>query len=111
MDNPYIYCKGTTEVDGIRIITSNEIYLFRKVPDYLKPVFSNLDNPTRQLISSYEKFLNNDPYCNEELREIKETLSDEIFTLVKAAGYLYWVEENKETTEQKELQHFFFTCS
>ena len=111
MDNPYIYCKGTTEVDGIRIITSNEIYLFRKVPDYLKPVFSNLDNPTRQLISSYEKFLNNDPYCNEELREIKETLSDEIFTLVKAAGYLYWVEENKETTEQKELQHFFLRAA
>ena len=106
-NNPYIYCKGISEIDGIRIVTSNEIFLLRRLPEDLSPVFDLNDSPTKKLISSYEKFLDKDPSCNEDLRELKDNLSKEIFTLVKAAGYLYWVEDNKETDEQKKLQSFF----
>ena len=106
-NNPYIYCKGISEIDGIRIVTSNEVFLLRRLPEDLSPVFDLNDSPTKKLISSYEKFLDKDPSCNEDLRELKDNLSKEIFTLVKAAGYLYWVEDNKETDEQKKLQSFF----
>ena len=39
-DNPYIYCVGESEIDGIRIMTQNEILLIRKIPDYIKSIFN-----------------------------------------------------------------------
>ena len=111
LTNPYIYCKGTTEVDGLRILTTNEIYLIRRMPDDLKPVYDTFeDNQIKQLISSYEKYVAKDPISNEDLREMKENLSDAIFTLMKAAGYLYWIENDKEP-EIKELQSFFLKAA
>lgn len=111
-DDPFIYCKGIAEVDGIRLMTNNEILLFRKLPKDIKPVYDIFKlNDTRKLILSYEKYVDKDPFCNNELREIKDKLSDTIFTLVKAAGYLYWIEKVAETHGKKDLQNFFLRAA
>jgi hypothetical protein len=111
-DNPYIYCYGISEVDGIRIMTQEEIILIRTIPEDIKPIFdvfgSGPSTPEKQLLSSYEKFVAKDPFSDDELREIKKNLPKAIFNLVKASGFLYWIDNDQETYEKKELQSFFF---
>lgn len=109
---PYIHCKCITEVDGIRIMTHHDIILIRQLPNDIKPVYDIFaENPTKKLLSSYEKYLAKDPFSNNELREIKDKLPDAIFTLVKASGYLYWVEKEQDTGENKELQNYFLKAA
>ena len=109
---PYIHCKCITEVDGLRIMTHNDIFLLRQIPNDIKPVYDVFGaNPIKKLLSSYEKYLVKDPFSNNELREIKDKLSDAIFTLVKASGYLYWVENEQDTADNKELQIFFLKAA
>ena len=109
---PYVYCKGLTEVDGIRLMTKDEIILVRRMPEDLKQVYNTFKaTPERILLSSYEKYLAKDPFCNNELREIGDKLPDTIFILIKAAGYLYWVENDQDTVEKKELQSFFLKAA
>ena len=99
-------------MDGIRLVTTNEILLIRKMPNNLSKIFDIFNNnPMKQLLSSYEKYEAKDPFSNDELREIKEKLSSAIFSLLKMAGFLYWTENDKETTEKKELQNFFLKAA
>ena len=114
-DNPYIYCYGISEVDGIRIMSQEEIILIRKIPEDIKPIFDVFGTgpitPERQLLSSYEKYVAKDPFSDDELREIKQNLPEAIFKLAKASGFLYWVESDEETTEKKDLQSFFLKAA
>ena len=115
-NNPYVYCKGISEVDGLRIMTQEEIFLIRKIPDNIKSIFEFLTKesiePTKQLLSSYEKYIAKDPFSDDELREIgKESLSDAIFNLAKASGFLYWNEDDQETASKKELQNYFLKAA
>ena len=114
-DNPYIYCYGISEVDGIRIMTQEEIILIRTIPEDIKPIFdvfgSGPTTPEKQLLSSYEKFVAKDPFSDDELREIKKNLPKAIFNLVKASGFLYWIDNDQETYEKKELQSFFLKAA
>ena len=108
----YVYCKSVSEVDGFRLLTKEEVSLFRKLPEDLKPVYDHFNTtPTKILLSSYEKYLAKDPFSNDELREIKDNLSDSIFCLAKAAGYLYWVEKEQDTHAKKELQTYFLKAA
>ena len=108
----YVYCKSVSEVDGFRLLTKEEVSLFRKLPEDLKPVYNHFNTtPTKILLSSYEKYLAKDPFSNDELREIKDNLSDSIFCLAKAAGYLYWVEKEQDTHAKKELQTYFLKAA
>ena len=111
-DDPMIYCKGISEVDGIRLMTTDEILLIRKLPKDLAQLFDifKSDYPVRQLLSSYEKYEAKDPFSNDELRGIKNNLSDSIFTLLRMAGFLYWRERDKEK-EKKELQNYFLKAA
>ena len=109
---PYIHCKCISEVDGIRLLTSNEIILIRKMPDEIKPVFNIFaEHFTKQLISSYEKFIEKDPFSNDQLRALKDKLSDAIFTLTKASGFLYYVDKEQDTADNKELQNFLLKAA
>ena len=114
-DNPYIYCVGESEIDGIRIMTQNEILLIRKIPDYIKSIFNIFGdeslNSNKQLLSSYEKYEDKDPFCVDELKEIKDDLPNTIFNLLKASGYLYWIEKDNETKDKKDLQNFFLNAA
>ena len=108
----YVYCKSVSEVDGFRLLTKEEVSLFRKLPEDLKPVYDHFNTTqTKILLSSYEKYLAKDPFSNDELREIKDNLSDSIFCLAKAAGYLYWVEKEQDTHAKKELQTYFLKAA
>ena len=109
---PYVYCKCISEVDGIRLLTSNEIILIRKMPEEIKPVFNIFaEHFTKQLISSYEKFMEKDPFSNDQLRALKDKLSDAIFILAKASGFLYYVDKEQDTTDNKELQNFLLKAA
>ena len=112
MTGPYIHCKCISEVDGIRLLTSNEIILLRKMPDEIKPVFNIFaEHYTKQLISSYEKFIEKDPFSNDQLRGLKDKLSDAIMTLTTASGFLYWNEKDQDTAENKELQNYLLKAA
>lgn len=106
--NPHIYCIGLSEVDGIRLMTESEIILIRKMPENVKNFFNifvtKTIHPSKLLFSSYEKYITNDPFSIDELRDIRDKLSDSIFNLVKAAAFLYWIGEDEDTIDKKTLQ-------
>ena len=109
---PYVHCKCISEVDGIRFLTSNEIILIRKMPEEIKPVFNIFaEHFTKQLISAYEKYMEKDPFSNDQLRALKDKLSDAIFTLTKASGFLYYVDKEQDTADNKELQNFLLKAA
>ena len=109
---PYIHCKGISEVDGIRLLTKSEVILIRKIPDDIKPVYNIFaEHPTKQLLSSYEKFLAKDPFSNDELRALKDKLPEAITTLTKASGFLYYTDNEQETTDNKELQSYLLKAA
>ena len=114
-NNPHIYCKGISEVDGIRLMTKDEIILIRKMPNDIKAIYNIFGaqafDPTKQILSSYEKYIANDPFCSDELRDIKDKLPEAILTLVKGSGFLYWYEEETDTFDKKELQNFFLKAA
>ena len=39
----YVYCKSVSEVDGFRLLTKEEVSLFRKLPEDLKPVYNHFN--------------------------------------------------------------------
>ena len=114
-DNPYVYCKCISEVDGIRIMSRDEILLIRKIPNYIKSIFdiflNDSNNPEKQLLSSYEKYEDKEPFGFDELRGMKDNLTNAIFNLLKTSGFFYWTEKDKETIEKKELQNFFLNAA
>ena len=114
-DNPYVYCKCISEVDGIRIMSRDEILLIRKIPNYIKSIFdiflNDSNNPEKQLLSSYEKYEDKEPFGFDELRGMKDNLTNAIFNLLKTSGFFYWTEKDKETIEKKDLQNFFLNAA
>ena len=111
-EDPFIYSLGVSEVDGVRIMTGKEIYLIRKIPDDIKTIYEYyLDNASKQLLSSYDKYKAKDPFSNDELRSIKNKLPDAIFNIVKAAGYLYYSDSDPDTSDNKEVQSYFLKAA
>ena len=63
----HIYCKGISEIDGIRYITDNEVHLIRPVPNELNEICNPFSGSiSKELVNSYGNFLSKNPLCNEE---------------------------------------------
>lgn len=96
-------------------MSRDEILLIRKIPNYIKSIFdiflSDSNNPEKQLLSSYEKYEDKEPFGFDELRGMKDNLTNAIFNLLKTSGFFYWTEKDKETIEKKDLQNFFLNAA
>ena len=103
----FVYCRGISEVDGLRYITDNEVHLITQV----STVLTNICNPFskakgRELVKAYAYFLSKNPTCNDILRSIGDDLPGATNELLSVASDIYWIEKDPETFYKRDAQIF-----
>ena len=95
---PKIFFHCISEIDGIRCLTNDGIYFISKVCKDLVKICDPFSNShAKKLIKYYNS--------SEEIRKLKDKLSDVIFTLQNASAHIYW-NKTEDDKEKKELQLF-----
>ena len=108
----HIYCKGISEIDGIRYITDNEVHLIRPVPNELNEICNPFSGSiSKELVNSYGNFLSKNPLCNEQLRKIGDRLPEVIKDVAVAAANIYWTEEDPDTFNKRDVQNFLIKAA
>lgn len=103
----FVYCRGISEVDGLRYITDNEVHLITQVSSE----FTKICNPfskskSKDLVKAYAFFLSKNPTCNDILRNIGDDLPNATNELLSAASDIYWVEKDPDTFHKRDAQIF-----
>ena len=96
--------KCITEIDGLRLITNDGIFLISKAPKELyniSDIFSR--SITRRLIDIYKNTLNRKYTDNKDIRSLSKDLPEAVMELQRASAYIFWTENNNEEN-QKETQ-------
>ena len=104
--NKGLVSKCITEVDGIRILTNDGVFLISKVPKELinlSDVFSKA--ATKKLIDIYKNNLCRRYVSERDIRRLSNEIPDAIMDLQMASANIYWTENNNEE-QQKETQLF-----
>ena len=108
----YLYCKCISEVDGLRFMNDKEIFLVSKVNEELAQICNPFSvSYMRKLINSYGNFLSKNPFCHDELNEIRDRLPGTIRDLAIAAANMYWAEQDPETRDVKSMQAFLIKAA
>jgi len=106
----FVYCRGISEVDGIRYITEKEIILISQVSKELLEIceYSSESNKpaSKALIKAYGYYLSKNPTCNDILNKIRDKLPKITNELLLVAGDLYWIEKDLGTFLKKDAQFF-----
>ena len=107
-----IYCKGISEIDGIRYITDKEIYLLRPVINELNQICNPFSSSiSKELISAYGNYLSKNPLCNEQLRKLGDQLPDAIKDVAIAAANINWIEQDPNTQDKRDIQNFLLKAA
>ena len=109
----YIYCRGISEVDGIRYMTDKEIYLISPVSSELGELCDEFqeESLTRKLVIAYGNYISKNPFCNNQIREIGDNLPNTIKDLAIAAANIYWSENEPETHKRRDTQNFIIKAA
>ena len=106
----FVYCRGISEVDGIRYITEKEIIFISQVSKELLEICeysSESKKPaSKSLIEAYGYYLSNNLTGNEILNKIRDNLPIITNELLLVAGDLYWIEKDPDTFLKKDEQIF-----
>ena len=98
--------KCTTEIDGLRVLTNDGVFLISKV---IKEIYNLSDEfspaNSKKLIDIYKNALNRKYKSNRDIHNLGKYLPDAIEALQKASANIYWTENNNEK-KQKETQLF-----
>ena len=107
-----IYCKGISEIDGIRYITDKEVYLIRPVINELNQICNPFSSSlSKDLISAYGNYLEKNPLCNEKLRKIGDKLPETIRDVAVAAANINWIEQDPNTQDKRDIQNFLLKAA
>lgn len=94
-----------SEVDGIRFISEDGVFLISQVcPELYSVCYTFAKNSAKKLINAYGAYLSKNADCDKQIREIAQDLPDSINTLQTAAVNIYFTEENNSDINLKELQ-------
>ena len=105
-----VLMKVVDEVDGVRYICKEGVFLISKVAKELNDICQPFsDNASKKLINAYGTFLSKNADCDKEIREIASDLPDAIKSLQIAASSIYWVEKDNDVN--KELQMILIKAS
>lgn len=75
-----------SEVDGIRIITDEQVEFLQTVPqDLIDTILYISVDPARKLLVAYKSLEENKPNCDQELRSIRGELADAVNKIISAA--------------------------
>ena len=89
--------KCTTEIDGLRVLTNDGVFLISKV---IKEIYNLSDEfspaNSKKLIDIYKNALNRKYKSNRDIHNLGKYLPDAIEALQKASANIYWTENNNE---------------
>ena len=108
------YCKCIQEVDGMRYLCNEGTFLISKVPNELFNVcYIFSDNSGKKLLQAYKKYVDNQPYCDKDIRQIMPQLPEAINNLQIASANLFWQKNDKseEKKDKKILQLEFLRAA
>ena len=108
------YCKCIQEVDGMRYLCNEGTFLISKVPNELFNVcYIFSDNSGKKLLQAYKKYVDNQPYCDKDIRQIMPQLPEAINNLQIASANLFWQKNDKseEKKDKKLLQLEFLRAA
>ena len=108
------YCKCITEVDGLRYLSNEGTFLISKVSNELYNIcYIFSDNCGKKLLQAYKKYIDNEPYCDKDIRQILPQLSEAINNLQIASADLFWLKDDKndEKKDKKLLQLEFLRAA
>lgn len=98
--------KCITEIDGLRVLTNDGVFLISKVPKELYNISDEFSKAaSKKLISIYKNTMNRKYIDNKDIRSLSKSLPDAIEELQKASANIFWTENNNDK-EQKETQLF-----
>ena len=107
-----IYCRGISEVDGIRYITDKEIYLIRPVIKELNKICNPFSSSiSKDLINAYGNYLSKNPLCAEQLRKIGDQLPEAIKDVAIAAAIINWIEQDPNTHDKRDIQNYLIKAA
>ena len=97
--------KCVSEVDGIRTYSKEGIYLISEVSKDLINVCDPFSkHPSKNLLNAYGYYLSKNADCDKIIHDIAAALPESINTLQKAAMNIFFMEDDEETSNLKELQ-------
>ena len=116
------YCKCIAEVDGLRYISNEGVFLIAKVSKELYNIcYIFSDHSGKKLLSAYQNYIDKQPYCDKDIRQITPHLPEAINTLQIASADLFWIDEknkkidendkNNEKNDKKFLQKIFLRAA
>ena len=101
-----LFCKCISEIDGVRYLTNDGIYLISQVNKDLADICSTFtSNYSKQLVQAYQYYLDKAVNSEKSLREIEDHLIKAIMSVEIAAANIFWVDDPNDN-EKKEVQLF-----
>lgn len=93
-----------SEIDGIRIITDEQIDMLQSVPqELIDSIFPISIDPAKKLIEAFKALEENKPNCDQEIRSIRPELADAVNKVLSAAT-CQWDIDNQQYL-MKAAQH------
>lgn len=109
--NGMVFCKGVSEVDGLRFVTNDAVAMVRRVPNEVIDVVSLYSSSAaKKLLAAFESAVRRQEACADKVRAIGDALPRAITVLQLAAAHLFWTKADKEPLN-KDLQLFFLKAS
>ena len=106
-----LFSKCIQEVDGIRFLTNQGVFLIRKVPKELTQIcFPFSDFPSKKLIKIYKNTLERKYNTDKDIRSLSQVLAESIENLQIASANIFWTENNNEDN-RKEIQLFILKAA
>ena len=106
-----LFSKCIAEVDGIRFLTNEGVFLITKVPKELVDIchpFSH--SPSKKLIQIYKNTLLRKYNSDKDIRSLSLVLAESIENLQYACANIFWTENNDEEFK-KEVQLFLIKAA
>ena len=106
-----LFSKCITEVDGLRLLTNDGVFLITKVPKELVDIchpFSH--SPSKKLVQIYRNTLFRKYNADKDIRSLSSVLADSIEKMQLACANIFWIENNDEEFK-KEAQFFLLKAA
>ena len=106
-----LFSKCIQEIDGIRFLTNDGVFMITQVPQELKEICDPFDkNTSKKLIEFYHSILSRSYKPENDLRSLSSDLAKCIEKLQLASAYMFWTENNNDGNK-KELQLFILKAA
>ena len=97
-----LFCKCLQEVDGVRYLTNDGIFLISPVNKDLADICSTFNSSyTKQLVRAYQNYINKSVHSEKSLREIEDNLIKAIISVETAAANIFWIDDPSNSDNEK----------